>query len=47
MVSKTIVSTVKHGGYVMVWGCFAREFTDTVGNLFKIVGNACVQAFDC
>jgi hypothetical protein len=30
-----VVSTVKHGGGVMVWGCFAG---DTVGDLFRIQG---------
>ncbi|KAL1248809.1 hypothetical protein QQF64_022127 [Cirrhinus molitorella] len=36
MVSTCMVSTVKHGGgVVMVWGCFAG---DTVGDLFKTEG---------
>ena len=35
MISTYVVPTVKHGGGVMVWGCFAR---DTVCDLFRIQG---------
>jgi hypothetical protein len=35
MISASVVPTVKHGGGVMVWGCFSG---DTVGDVFRIQG---------
>ena len=35
MISACVVPTMKHGGGVMVWGCFAG---DTVCDLFRIQG---------
>uniref|UniRef100_A0AAZ3RVQ2 Uncharacterized protein n=1 Tax=Oncorhynchus tshawytscha TaxID=74940 RepID=A0AAZ3RVQ2_ONCTS len=35
MISACVVPTVKHGGGVLVWGCFAG---DTICDLFRIQG---------